>query len=95
MYPNCIAVFDGYSDSSISTKYLTHIKRSGKVIPAHNVELAPHLIFKCDSKESFVANKTNKQSVINMLSEAMKEKQIPIFHTKGDAEQLIAKTTLN
>ena len=30
-----------------------------------------------------------------MLSEAIKEKQIPIFHTKGDAEQLIAKTTLN
>ena len=30
-----------------------------------------------------------------MLSEAMKEKQIPVFHAKGDADQLIAKTALN
>ena len=75
LYPHCVAVFDGYSDSSSSTKYLTQLKRSTKVIPAHNVELAPNLPYNCDSKESFFANTTNKQSFINMLSKAVKEKK--------------------
>ena len=95
LYPNCIAVFDGYNESSSSTKYLTQLNRSRKVIPAHNIELAPHLTFNCESKESFFANKNNKQSFINMLSDAMEERNIPVVHAKGDADQLIAKTALD
>ena len=95
LYPRCVAVFDGYSDSSSSTKYLTQLKRSTKVIPAHNVELAPNLPYNCDSKESFFANTTNKQSFIKMLSKAMKEKNIEVLHAKGDADQLIAKTAID
>ena len=71
------------------------MKRSTKVIPAHNVELAPHLPYNCDSKESFFANTTNKQSFIKMLSKAMKEKNIEVLHAKGDADQLIAKTAID
>ena len=30
-----------------------------------------------------------------MLSEAMKEKEIKVFHAKGDADQLMAKTAID
>ena len=51
LYPHCVAVYDGYIDNSSSTKCLTQLKRSTKVILAHNVELAPHLPYNRDSKE--------------------------------------------
>ena len=87
LYPNCVPVFDGYSDSNLSTKHLTHLRRSSKVMPSNNVELAPHLPFNCENKEAFLANKTNKQYFINLLSKAMEEKQIKVLHAKGDADQ--------
>ncbi|CAL4062824.1 unnamed protein product [Meganyctiphanes norvegica] len=53
MYPNCIAVVD----------------RSGKVIPAHNVELDPHLIFKCDDEhfnfDNFRKERFEKNAIRN------------------------------
>ena len=71
------------------------MKRPTKVIPAHNVDLAPHLPYNYDCKESFLANATNKHSCINMQSEAMKENKIKVLHAKGYADQLIAKTAID
>ena len=93
LYPQCIAVVDGYT-GSLSTKHSTHLKRSKKVIPAHDVQLAPHLSFNSDSKESFLANRHNKQSFINMLSDAMKARGMQVLQAKDDADQLIANTGL-
>ena len=88
IYPNCVPVFDGYSDDSPSTKYITLLKRSRKVTPCHAVEIAHHLPFKC--KDAFFTNKSNNQSFINLLSKALDNNNISVLHAKGDAEQLIA-----
>lgn len=94
VYPNCVPVFDGYSDNSPSTKYLTHLRRSSKVIPSHTVELAMHLPFNGDSKDAFFANRTNKQRFIDLLSVTMEDHGIKALHADGDADQLIAKTAV-
>ena len=52
-YPNAVPVFDGYDDNEPSTKYITHLKRSRKVISSPTVQLDHHLPFTCDSKEAF------------------------------------------
>ena len=64
-------------------------------MPSNPVELALHLPFNCENKEALFANKTNKQSFIDLLSNAMEEKQIKVLHAKGDADQLIAKTAID
>ena len=94
LYPNCVPVFDGYSDNSPSTKYLTHLRRSSKVIPSHTVELALHLPFNGDSKDTFFANKTNKQKFIDLLSKAMEDHGIKVLRADGDVDQLIEKNRL-
>ena len=73
---------------------MTQSKRATTVVPSNNVDLAPHLPFNCDSKEAFFANTTNTQAFINMLSKAMEDKGIQVFHTKDDADQLIAKKSI-
>ena len=93
-YRPCIPVFDGYSDDYASTKHITHVKRSRKLVPSNNVALASHLPFNCESKDAFFANKTNKQLFINMLSKKLEE-VITVMHAKGDADQLIAKTAID
>ena len=94
-YPNCVAVFDSYNDDTPSIKYITHLKRSSKVILSHTVQLALHLPFTCDSKAAFFANRTNKQEFINLLSKELQDQQIEVLHAKGDADQLIAKTAID
>ena len=95
MYPNPVAVFDGYNDDSPSTKYMTHLKRLKKVNPSHTVELALNLPFNFNSKTEFFANKRNKQSFINLMSEAMKSNGIEVDHVTGDADQLIAERAID
>ena len=73
---------------------MTQSKRATTVVPSNNVDLAPHLPFNCDSKEAFFANTTNTQAFINMLSKAMEDKGIQVFHAKDDADQLIAKKAI-
>ena len=94
-YPNAVPVFDGYDDNEPSTKYITHLKRSSKVISSPTVQLDHHLPFTCDSKEAFFANKDNKKTFIKRLSETLKNKDISVVHAKGDADQLIAKTAID
>ena len=92
-YSNCIPVFDGYKDESFSTKHIAHLKRSRKVIPSHTVELALHLPFNCDTKDSFFENKSNKQSFINLLYKAIEDKSFSVKHAKDDADQLIVQNS--
>ena len=61
---------------------------STKLIPSHNIQIAHHLPFVCDSKQAFLANVSNKQAFINMLSDALN-------HNKGDADLLIATTAID
>ena len=60
-YPNGVSVFDGY-DNVTSTKYISHLKRSRKVMTSPTVQLDLHLPFTCDSKDAFFANKVNKKA---------------------------------
>ena len=94
-YHNCTPVFDGYDDDRTSTKYVTHLKRSKKLIPSNNVELVSHLPFNCESKDAFFANKKNKQSFINMLSKELERSGITPMHAEGDADQLIVQTAID
>ena len=65
------------------------------MIQSHTIELALHLPFTCGSQDAFFANKSNKQSFINMMSDAMEAKVMTVLHATGDADQLIAKTAID
>ena len=95
-YPgHCFAEFDGYGENS-SKKNSTHLHRSTKLIPSHNIKLANHLPYSCASKEAFLANKNNKQAFINMLPDALShDPRIQVLHAKDDTDLLIANTTID
>ena len=70
--------------------------RSTKIIPSHNIKIAHHLPFVCDSKQAFLANVSNKQAFINMVSDALNhEQRMKVLHDKGDADLLIATIAID
>ncbi|KAL8618503.1 hypothetical protein ACOMHN_000648 [Nucella lapillus] len=48
-----------------------------------------------DTREKFLANPSNKQRFINLLSETLMKLGFQIHHAKDDADCLIVKTTLD
>ena len=48
-----------------------------------------------DTREKFLANPSNKQHFINVLSETLMKLGFQIHHAKDDADCLIVKTTLD
>ncbi|KAL8563160.1 hypothetical protein ACOMHN_065532 [Nucella lapillus] len=48
-----------------------------------------------DTREKFLANLSNKQRFINLLSETLMKLEFQIHHAKDDADCLIVKTTLD
>lgn len=91
-YP--IVVFDGYRNSA-STKCVTHQKRARGLVVTPDVHLAPTQVFTFGSKQSFLANKTNKQRFIDFLSETLKEHGVSTKHAEGDADLLIVQEAVN
>ncbi|WAR15643.1 LOW QUALITY PROTEIN: hypothetical protein MAR_005748 [Mya arenaria] len=84
-YGEAIVVFDGYEGTS--TKDMTHQRRAGGSTGATVTfdEDMPVTM----KKEEFLANSTNKQQFINMLSGHLQKNTCQTFHAPGDADLLI------
>ena len=83
-------VFDGYNGSS--TKDMTHKRRTtGNVGATVDFSADMKITMK---REIFLANSTNKQRFINLLSDRLKSKGCETFHADGDADLLIVLTAV-
>ena len=89
-YKNATIVFDGYSTQQTS-KAATHIRPHGTSV---QVNFTGDMILQ-DTREKFLANPSNKQRFINLLSETLMKLGFQIHHAKDDADCLIVKTTLD
>ena len=85
-HDDALVVFDGYLEAS--TKDEVHRRRQGLEVGA-SVSVARDLQTTM-SKKAFLANPSNKQALINLLSEDMQESGISTVHAEGDADYKIA-----
>ena len=83
-------MFDGYSTQQ-TTKAATHIRPHGTSV---QVNFTGDMILQ-DAREKFLANPSNKQRFINLLSETLMKLGFQIHHAKDDADCLIVKATLD
>lgn len=84
-----VVVFDGYTDEP-STKDTAHLRRTaGQTGKSVNFVGDMKLNLK---KNTFLANTSNKQRFINMLSERLQANEIKTIHATGDADVLIVLT---
>ena len=90
-YDPAIIVFDGY-EGGPSTKDVTHGKRTKSSISAP-VHFTREMV--CPLKrEDFLANKTNKQRFINLLSDHFEQHGTEVLHAEADADVLMVQTTI-
>ena len=89
-FASAIVVFDGYRNPSI--KYITHQRRTcGKNV----VEVSFNEEMKLTTpKVIFLANVTNKQNFIDMLSRYLQLDGCVTHHAQGDADLLTAHTAV-
>ena len=90
-YGTAVIVFDGYV-SAPSTKDVVHIRRAR----SHS---SPLVNFTKDmvctmKKDDFLANQTNKQRFINLLSDDLQRQHNDVLHARADADVLIVETAI-
>lgn len=91
-YGRPIVVFDGYDNSTVSTKQMTQQRRSsGKVGTTVTFEEDMKVTTK---KDVFLANTKNKQRFLTMLSRSLSHRQCETRHADGDADLLIVKAAI-
>ena len=71
---------------------MAHLHRSGGVIGAE-VKCNGHMPIKT-KKEHFLANNVNKQNVIYLLGNELKEASCTVLHAESDADVLIVQTSV-
>ena len=81
-----IIVFDGYIGGP-NTKDTTH-RTSNKVNIAEGTKFV-------GKKEDFLSNLENKQSLINLISQRMKDRGCHVIQSKGDADVEIVKAAVS
>ena len=89
-YGEAVIVFDGYGTAS--TKDMTHRRREkGQTGIAVTVSKQMKLSTK---KAAFLANNSNKQQFINLLSDCLKNNKCEVHHAPSDADVLIVQTAI-
>ena len=86
-YGKAVVIFDGYKGKF--TKDMTHQRRTKgqagvTVTFTSNMQLTM-------KKDRFLANKTNKQQFIKMLSEHLEMRNCEVHHAPGDADLIVQK----
>ena len=89
-YGNAVIVFDGYENGP-STKDNSHSRRTRE--QTTEVHFIGSTIMNV-KKDAILSNKKNKQSFINMLSTILEQTGCNTRHARGDADVLIAQTTI-
>jgi len=90
-YKSPIIVFDGFGTGP-STKDMTHLRRSGGTT-GFRVNFVGVMSIKM-KKDRFLANSTNKQRFIIMLSEKLQGSECKTVHAESDADLLIVQTVV-
>ena len=90
-YGNDVIVFDGYSDTP-TTKDPTRIRRCGRSV-GPVVQCKPNLTVQL-KKDRFLANSTNKQCFIDMLSCYLERAGCIMKLAMDDADLLIVQTAI-
>jgi len=89
-YGMATVVFDGYRDQP-SVKDCTHQRRQQKNHP--KVSFTPATVF-TGNKEEFLSQGCNKQGLINMISNKMREKGPTVINAEGDADYDIVQAAI-
>ena len=89
-YGMATVVFDGYHDRP-SVKDSTHQRRQQKKHP--NVSFTPTTVF-TGKKEDFLSQGSNKQGLINMISDRLREKGCTVMNAEGDADYDIVQAAI-
>ena len=84
-------MFDGY-EVGPSIKDGTHQRRTRK-LNANKVNITEVTKF-VGKKEDFLSNETNKQTLIHMIMEQMRQRDCDVLQAKGDADVEIAKAAI-
>lgn len=90
---NCIIIFDGYSESTYSTKYAEHLRRSGKGKKSVDIALSD-VIFPSTTQSEFFRNISNKINFISLLSEKLAAADFKVQIAPGDADTYIVNAAL-
>ena len=91
-YGKATVVFDGY-EVGPSIKDGTHQRRTRK-LNANKVNITEVTKF-VGKKEDFLSNETNKQTLIHMIKERMRQRDYDVLQAEGDADVEIAKAAIN
>ncbi|CAJ1064633.1 hypothetical protein SNEBB_002215, partial [Xyrichtys novacula] len=91
-YGRATVVFDGYGDGP-SIKNCTHQRRSQK-LKANKVNITEVTKF-VGKKENFLSNGANKQALIQLIMERMRQNGCNIIQAEGDADVEIAKAAIS
>ncbi|KAG1714479.1 hypothetical protein GQR58_001251 [Nymphon striatum] len=89
-YGMATVVFDGYHDEP-SVKDSTHQRRQQKNHP--KVSFTPTTVF-TGKKEEFLSQGSNKQGLINMISDRLREKGCKVMNAEGDADYDIVQAAI-
>ena len=87
-YTKAFIVFDGYT-AGPSPKDMTHQRRVG-LSSGTTVKFEENMLLTI-RKETFLANKENKQRFINMLAAKLKAEGCDVYHADADADLLIVQ----
>ena len=91
-YGKATIVFDGYIGGP-NTKDITHQRRR-KNRTSNKVNIAEGTKF-VGKKEDFLSNVENKQSLINLVSQRMKDRGCHVIQSEGDADVEIVKAAVS
>jgi hypothetical protein len=89
-FENPVIVFDGYNDSD-SIKTCEQMRRNKISSPDIKINEGSNV---CTNQERFLANTTNKQQLISMLTKTLCDAQIEVKQSTGDADRLIVISAL-
>ena len=90
-YGTAVIVFDGYV-SAPSTKDVAHSRRArshSSLLVNLTKDIACTMM-----KDDFLANQTNKQRFVNLLSDDLQRQQNDVLHARADADVLIVETAI-
>ncbi|CAC5372537.1 unnamed protein product [Mytilus coruscus] len=91
-YKDPVIVFDSFPELS-SIKDITHLRRTKGII-SPNINFTSSMPCKT-KKELFMSNNHNKQALINMLCDKLKDNDIRCKNATDDADLLIAQTAVD
>ena len=90
-YPGATIVYDGYQDGS-TTKDMTHYSRTSR-FGGTKIKFSENAVFN-GKQEDFLCNKTNKDTFIKFLKNALQKSGFIVSQASEDTDVLIVQKAL-